>query len=137
VIQLQRCAGVGVGFVAFPQAGQQNSTADASINEAGIKLDHFVEHFQGFPRPIQSFSQNVGLVLHRHVRQRTKFERFVEVRQCPGEMIEAMAKKGYWSSPNGQTPSATLYSAILREINVKGKESRFAKTERGKFGIKA
>jgi HB1/ASXL restriction endonuclease-like protein with HTH domain len=54
-----------------------------------------------------------------------------------GEMIEAMAKKGYWSSPNGQTPSATLYSAILREINVKGKESRFAKTERGKFGIKA
>jgi hypothetical protein len=48
-----------------------------------------------------------------------------------------MAKKGYWSSPNGQTPAATLYSAILREINVKGKESRFEKTERGKFGIKA
>ncbi len=54
-----------------------------------------------------------------------------------GEMIEVMAKKGYWSSPNGQTPAATLYSAILREINVKGKESRFAKTERGKFAIKA
>ncbi len=54
-----------------------------------------------------------------------------------GEMIETMAKKGYWSSPNGQTPAATLYSAILREINVKGKESRFAKTERGKFAIKA
>ncbi len=54
-----------------------------------------------------------------------------------GEMIEAMAKKGYWSSPNGQTPAATLYSALLREINVKGKESRFAKTERGKFGIMA
>jgi hypothetical protein len=54
-----------------------------------------------------------------------------------GEMIEAMAKKGYWSSPNGQTPAATLYSAILREINVKGMESRFEKTERGKFGIKA
>jgi HB1/ASXL restriction endonuclease-like protein with HTH domain len=49
-----------------------------------------------------------------------------------GEMIEVMAKKGYWSSPNGQTPSATLYSALLREINVKGKESRFAKTEPGK-----
>ena len=41
-----------------------------------------------------------------------------------------MAAKGYWSSPNGQTPAATLYSAILREINVKGKESRFKKTER-------
>jgi HB1, ASXL, restriction endonuclease HTH domain len=24
------------------------------------------------------------------------------------EMIEAMAKKGYWSSPSGQTPAATL-----------------------------
>ena len=49
------------------------------------------------------------------------------------EMVEAMAAKGYWSSPNGKTPSATLYSAILREINAKGKEARFQKTERGKF----
>ena len=52
------------------------------------------------------------------------------------EMIEAMAAKGYWSSPNGQTPAATLYSAILREIKTKGKESRFEKTEKGKFGIR-
>ena len=50
-----------------------------------------------------------------------------------GELIEAMAKKGYWSSPNGQTPGATLYAAMIREIGKKGKESRFAKTERGKF----
>ena len=50
-----------------------------------------------------------------------------------GELIEAMAKKGYWSSPNGQTPAATLYAAIIREIGKKGKESRFAKSERGKF----
>src|SRR5690242_15938422 len=33
-----------------------------------------------------------------------------------GEMIEAMSKAKLWSSPNGQTPAATLYSAILREI---------------------
>jgi HB1, ASXL, restriction endonuclease HTH domain len=52
------------------------------------------------------------------------------------EMIEAMAAKGYWSSPNGQTPAATLYSAILREIKTKGKESRFEKTEKGKFAVK-
>ena len=52
------------------------------------------------------------------------------------EMIETMAAKGYWSSPNGQTPAATLYSAILREIKTKGKESRFEKTEKGKFGIR-
>ena len=52
------------------------------------------------------------------------------------EMIQAMADKGYWTSPGGQTPHATLYSAILREINVKGKEARFVKTERGKFALK-
>jgi hypothetical protein len=50
-----------------------------------------------------------------------------------GELIEAMAKKGYWSSPNGQTPEATLYSAMIREIAKKGKASRFSKRERGKF----
>jgi hypothetical protein len=48
-------------------------------------------------------------------------------------MIEAMAAKGYWSSPKGLTPHATLYAAILREVNTKGKDARFTKTERGKF----
>jgi hypothetical protein len=50
-----------------------------------------------------------------------------------GELIEAISRKGLWSSPNGQTPGATLYAAMIREINKKGKESRFAKAERGKF----
>jgi hypothetical protein len=49
------------------------------------------------------------------------------------EMIDAMSAKGYWTSPNGQTPEATLYAAIIREIRDKGKASRFAKSERGKF----
>ena len=49
------------------------------------------------------------------------------------EMIEAMAKKGYWSSPGGKTPASTLYSAITKEISTKGKESRFKKTDRGRF----
>ncbi len=52
------------------------------------------------------------------------------------ELIEAMATKGYWSSPAGATPDRTLYSALLREINTKGKDARFAKTERGKFAVK-
>jgi hypothetical protein len=52
------------------------------------------------------------------------------------EMIEAMAKKALWTSPGGKTPHATLYSAIIREIALKGKESRFVKTERGKFAAK-
>ena len=50
-----------------------------------------------------------------------------------GEMIEAMSAKGYWSSPNGLTPAATLSSAILRDLKTNGDASRFAKTGRGKF----
>ena len=49
------------------------------------------------------------------------------------EMIEAMGKKGYWSSPGGKTPESTLYSAVIKEITTKGKESRFKKTDRGRF----
>jgi len=51
------------------------------------------------------------------------------------EMIEAMAAKGYWSSPGGKTPSSTLYSAIHRELKTKGSDARFRKTERGKFSL--
>ncbi|GIW85387.1 MAG: hypothetical protein KatS3mg107_1047 [Gemmataceae bacterium] len=51
------------------------------------------------------------------------------------EMIEAMAAKGYWTSPAGKTPHATLYAAILREITTKAKGSRFSKTDRGKFAL--
>ncbi len=53
------------------------------------------------------------------------------------EMIETLAAKKLWTSPGGKTPHATLYSAILREINEKGKDARFVKTERGKFAAKA
>ena len=52
------------------------------------------------------------------------------------EMIEVMAAKSLWTSPGGKTPHATLYSAIIREIALKGKEARFVKTERGKFAAK-
>ena len=49
------------------------------------------------------------------------------------ELIKVMAEKDLWTSPGGKTPHATLYSAILREIQTKGSEARFNKTERGKF----
>jgi hypothetical protein len=52
------------------------------------------------------------------------------------QMVEQMAAKGYWTSPGGKTPHATLYSAILREIQVKGADSRFKKSERGMFTLK-
>ena len=51
------------------------------------------------------------------------------------DLIKVMADKGYWTSPGGKTPSATLYSAMTREIDKKGKYARFKKTERGKFGV--
>ena len=50
------------------------------------------------------------------------------------EMIGAMESKGYWTSPGGKTPHATLYSAILRDIS-KGDASRFVKAERGRFVV--
>lgn len=53
------------------------------------------------------------------------------------QMIQQMSEKGYWTSPGGKTPHATLYSAILRELTTKGDNSRFVKTERGRFAAAA
>jgi hypothetical protein len=50
-------------------------------------------------------------------------------------MVEAMQVEGLWSSPGGATPDATLYASILREINTKGRDSRFRKTDRGLFAL--
>lgn len=52
------------------------------------------------------------------------------------QMVEAMAERGYWRSPGGKTPHATLYSAILRELQTRGDGSRFFKTERGQFSLR-
>ena len=51
------------------------------------------------------------------------------------ELIAAMAAKGYWTSPAGKPPAATLYAALTREIQTKKEASRFQKTERGKFAL--
>jgi hypothetical protein len=55
---------------------------------------------------------------------------------CP-ELISAMAAKGYWTSPGGKTPQATLHAAIAREITTKDALSRFRKADRGKFALAA
>ena len=49
-------------------------------------------------------------------------------------MVDAMATLGYWSSPGGKTPEATLYASILRDLK-KGKDARFAKVDRGQFTL--
>jgi hypothetical protein len=48
-----------------------------------------------------------------------------------------MAAKGYWHSPKGRTPAATLYSALLRELHTKGEQARFVKVGRGQFALRA
>jgi HB1, ASXL, restriction endonuclease HTH domain len=51
------------------------------------------------------------------------------------EMIDAMMAQGYWTSPKGKTPSATLYAALTREIKIKGNQARFQKASPGHFTL--
>jgi len=61
-----------------------------------------------------------------------------EVLKASGEpmssqaIVDAMFAKGLWKT-NGKTPAATIYSAMIREIDDKPGESRFTKTGRGLF----
>ena len=50
------------------------------------------------------------------------------------DIVDRALAKSYWQT-NGKTPHATVYSAILREIQKKGSDARFTKTERGKFAL--
>jgi hypothetical protein len=52
------------------------------------------------------------------------------------ELIAAMAAKGYWTSPGGRTPDATLHASVLREISVKREQSRFVKAAPGRFALR-
>ena len=53
---------------------------------------------------------------------------------CP-ELIAAMAVHGYWTSPTGKTPAATLSAALQREIVVKKAQARFQKMGPGRFAL--
>src|SRR5690606_39702242 len=50
------------------------------------------------------------------------------------QMMERILERGLWTT-TGRTPAATLYSAILREIQRKGDGARFVLAERGKFKL--
>ena len=50
-------------------------------------------------------------------------------------MVDQMVAKGYWKSPKGKTPAATLYSTLLRDLKQQPKDRRFKKTGRGKFDL--
>lgn len=53
------------------------------------------------------------------------------------DLVAEMEAKKLWKSPGGKTPAATLYSAMIREITVKGKTARFVKKDRGLFAANA
>ncbi len=53
------------------------------------------------------------------------------------DLIATMSERDLWTSPNGKTPHATLYAAMLREISTKGAKARFKKTGRGLFAYAA
>ena len=63
-----------------------------------------------------------------------------EVLKAKGEpmackaIVDEMLAKGMWKT-GGKTPSATIYSAMLREIDTKPGESRFKKVDRGLFTV--
>ena len=49
-------------------------------------------------------------------------------------MVERMFAKGLWET-KGKTPHATIYSAVLRDLQRNGEASRFRKVDRGKFTL--
>jgi HB1, ASXL, restriction endonuclease HTH domain len=49
-------------------------------------------------------------------------------------IVERAFAKGYWRS-DGKTPAATIYAAVLREVQKKGDQARFRKAARGKFDL--
>lgn len=51
-------------------------------------------------------------------------------------MVARMLERGLWKTA-GKTPAATIYSAIIREISGKGSNSRFQKSDRGRFAATA
>ena len=50
------------------------------------------------------------------------------------EIVERMLSQGLWQT-KGQTPAATIYAAMTREIAAKGNNARFRKVDRGRFEL--
>ncbi len=58
-----------------------------------------------------------------------------EAMNCP-TLIQEMQARGFWTSPGGKTPAATLHAAISSEIRRLGSTARFTKAGRGKFTLR-
>lgn len=51
------------------------------------------------------------------------------------DLYMEMSSRGYWSSPRGRTPWATLSAAIGTEIRQRGPQSRFVKVDHGLYTV--
>ena len=106
-----------------PKAAAKNASPKATA-KAGAKKQAPAKKAAG-GKPAKKLSQ-MGAALRVLAEAR-------EPMHCRA-MVETMQAKGYWTSPGGKTPEATLYASILRDIR-KGKDARFKKTDRGAFAL--
>jgi hypothetical protein len=109
------------------KAAQAAKATAAAANPAAVPTPG-TSHEQQTPAPAKPAKQMSALDAAAKVLTETG-----RPMSCP-ELIAAMAAKGYWSSPKGKTPAATLYAAMTREATTKGAASRFRKVGRGQFG---
>ena len=125
------------------KAGAEITPADEGIaagraEAAGIKVNPTVEVITGQPVPAKKTRTRKPAAEPKPKRV-SALDAAAQVLADAGEpmrakeMIEAMTAQGLWASPNGKTPEATLYAAIIREIAAKGDAARFRKVERGQF----
>ena len=108
------------------KAAQAAKATAAAANPAAVPAPG-TSHEQQTPAPTKSPKKMSALDAAAKVLTETG-----RPMSCP-ELIAAMAAQGYWSSPKGKTPAATLYAALTREAATKGAASRFRKVGRGQF----
>ena len=51
------------------------------------------------------------------------------------DIVDLAVARGLWTPGSGKTPASTLHAAMSREITTRGDDSRFRKTEPGKFTL--
>jgi hypothetical protein len=114
----------------LPRTPQQTAKAARSAKTAALRPAAASDPAQAGPAvPAASPAKLSALEAAARVLSETQ-----RAMTCP-ELIAAMAARGYWSSPAGKTPQATLHAALTREIKVKKDQSRFCKTQRGRFAL--
>ena len=91
-------------------------------------MDSAGDRGQRGPDGGQTGAVSISLLSLAAARLRRRPGRAMTCRELIGDIVAS----GEWQS-SGKTPEATLYAAIIREIQTKGVQSRFRKTGPGLF----